>query len=206
MFTSIWWWRCCLLWNNSVWWPLYCTCHLLLLRYPYWFCWSVDTETWMQTQHSSTMWFITIMYTNSVIFCVVNLVITVNSECKLSVSDTRYESKLCSSKHIADAVSEVSECKPRPVVVELPWPNNTNIHRMTPTHVEVNIRSYFKGKERNNFAMSFTWAGWFIQFNIIWFFRCTNVEEDAKLVKAQQYVFQLWQERGQYQSCLLPVV
>ena len=137
---------------NGVWWPLYRTCQLLLLHYPYWYCWSVDTETWMQTQHISTMWFITIMFTNSVIFCVVNLVITVNSECKLSASDTRYESKLCSSKHIADAVSEVSECKPRPVVVELPWPNNTNIHRMTPTHVEVNIRSYFKERESNIFS------------------------------------------------------
>ena len=93
------------------------------------------------------------MLSNIVIYGVLNLIITVNSECRLTASDARYESKFCSSKHIAEAVSEVSECKPRPVIVELPWPNNTNIHRMTPTHVEVSIRKYFKENLNNYYLL-----------------------------------------------------
>ena len=43
----------------------------------------------------------------------------------------------CSAEHIAEAVREASPCQPRPVVVRLPWPNNTEVHQMTPTHVQV---------------------------------------------------------------------
>ena len=52
-----------------------------------------------------------------------------------------YSPRQCSADLISQAVaaSEVSACQPRPQVVRLPWPNNTEVHQMTPTHVEVSI-------------------------------------------------------------------
>ena len=49
-----------------------------------------------------------------------------------------HSERSCSAEHIAEAVREGSPCQPRPVVVRLPWPNNTEVHQMTPTHVQVN--------------------------------------------------------------------
>ena len=48
-----------------------------------------------------------------------------------------HSERSCSAEHIAEAVREGSPCQPRPVVVRLPWPNNTEVHQMTPTHVQV---------------------------------------------------------------------
>ena len=50
-----------------------------------------------------------------------------------------YSLQQCSADLISQAVaaSEVSACLPRPQVVRLPWPNSTEVHQMTPTHVEV---------------------------------------------------------------------
>ena len=50
-----------------------------------------------------------------------------------------YSLQQCSGDLISQAVaaSEVSACLPRPQVVRLPWPNSTEVHQMTPTHVEV---------------------------------------------------------------------
>ena len=50
-----------------------------------------------------------------------------------------YSPQQCSADLISQAVaaSEVSACLPRPQVVRLPWPNSTEVHQMTPTHVEV---------------------------------------------------------------------
>ena len=50
----------------------------------------------------------------------------------------------CSAEHIAEAVREASPCQPRPVVVRLPWPNNTEVHQMTPTHVQVSTNAELK--------------------------------------------------------------
>ena len=63
---------------------------------------------------------------------------THSSQCSLSEA-ARYESRQCSSDLISEAVaaSELSSCQPRPLAVRLPWPNNTEVHQMTPTHVEV---------------------------------------------------------------------
>merc|ERR1712044_112201 len=43
----------------------------------------------------------------------------------------------CRSNHIKQALQKNIMCKPSPVIVKLPWPNNTDIQQMTPTHVEV---------------------------------------------------------------------
>ena len=43
----------------------------------------------------------------------------------------------CSSDHIRLAVEGMQPCRPRPATLPLPWPNHTNIHQMTPTHVSV---------------------------------------------------------------------
>lgn len=43
----------------------------------------------------------------------------------------------CRSNHIKQALQKNMMCKPSPVIVKLPWPNNTDIQQMTPTHIEV---------------------------------------------------------------------
>jgi len=43
----------------------------------------------------------------------------------------------CRSNHIKQALHKNIMCKPAPVIVKLPWPNNTDIQQMTPTHIEV---------------------------------------------------------------------
>lgn len=36
----------------------------------------------------------------------------------------------CSDLHISAAVENIQVCKPRPVIVVLPWPNNTNVQQV----------------------------------------------------------------------------
>jgi len=43
----------------------------------------------------------------------------------------------CTDEHELDAVRKKVHCTPRPRVVQLPWPNDTSVHQMTPGHVEV---------------------------------------------------------------------
>jgi len=43
----------------------------------------------------------------------------------------------CRSHHIKQALQENVLCRPSPVIVKLPLPNNTDIQQMTPTHVEI---------------------------------------------------------------------
>ena len=68
---------------------------------------------------------------------------TLSSQCPGPEAGHRghYSPHQCSANLISQAVaaSEVSACQPRPQVVRLPWPNNTEVHQMTPTHVEVSI-------------------------------------------------------------------
>ena len=68
---------------------------------------------------------------------------TLSSQCPGPEAGHRghYSPRQCSADLISQAVaaSEVSACQPRPQVVRLPWPNNTEVHQMTPTHVEVSI-------------------------------------------------------------------
>ena len=36
----------------------------------------------------------------------------------------------CTDLHISAAVENIQVCKPRPVIVTLPWPNNTNVQQV----------------------------------------------------------------------------
>ena len=36
----------------------------------------------------------------------------------------------CSSEHVHSALAVISQCKPREVVIQLPWPNNTDIQQV----------------------------------------------------------------------------
>ena len=68
----------------------------------------------------------------------VSVLLRLTSGCGLSSSETQFEARECSGEHVKTALEETCSCVPRPVVVRLPWPNNTDVHHMTPTHVEVN--------------------------------------------------------------------
>jgi hypothetical protein len=46
--------------------------------------------------------------------------------------------EVCSNDHIAASLENIEGCKPRPVIIQIPWPNNTNVQQMTPTHVQIN--------------------------------------------------------------------
>jgi len=58
-------------------------------------------------------------------------------ENEMAVISTYSEHKVCDQKHIKDSLKANVGCKPSRVVLELPWPNSTDIQQMTPTHVEV---------------------------------------------------------------------
>ena len=51
-------------------------------------------------------------------------------------SDYKYEST-CSNKHIGEALRANVGCRLVETVVALPWPNNTLVQQMTPTHISV---------------------------------------------------------------------
>jgi hypothetical protein len=44
----------------------------------------------------------------------------------------------CTRTHEMNAVKYKVYCQPRPRLVRLPWPNDTSVHKMTPSHVEAN--------------------------------------------------------------------
>jgi len=59
-------------------------------------------------------------------------------ESNLAVLTSSYTAhRTCSQQHIKDSLKSNIGCKPMTVVLELPWPNNTDIQQMTPTHIEV---------------------------------------------------------------------
>lgn len=69
------------------------------------------------------------------LLCIITLA---QGSCIPSQGDYSYTTNTeCTSEHIKEALSSHSSCKPRPVVMVLPWPNNTSVHQMTPTQVEV---------------------------------------------------------------------
>ena len=43
----------------------------------------------------------------------------------------------CSQSHISSSLRGEAPCQPRDKVIKVPWPNNTDVHRVTPTHVTV---------------------------------------------------------------------
>ena len=36
----------------------------------------------------------------------------------------------CSDLHVQQAVENIEICKPRPTIVQLPWPNNTDVQQV----------------------------------------------------------------------------
>jgi len=44
----------------------------------------------------------------------------------------------CTKNHEMSVIRSKVHCQPRPRLVRLPWPNDTSVHKMTPSHVEVN--------------------------------------------------------------------
>jgi hypothetical protein len=45
-------------------------------------------------------------------------------------SNCRPNAEQCSKEHIQSALAVISPCKPREVVIQLPWPNNTDIQEV----------------------------------------------------------------------------
>jgi len=43
----------------------------------------------------------------------------------------------CSRDHISSSLRGEAPCQPRDKVIVVPWPNNTDVHQITPTHVTV---------------------------------------------------------------------
>jgi len=43
----------------------------------------------------------------------------------------------CSRDHITDSLRGLAPCRPRDKVIPVPWPNNTDIHQLSPSHVVV---------------------------------------------------------------------
>jgi len=64
-----------------------------------------------------------------------NLVISVIVLLPAAANCEYIEAAKCSRAHIEQALGGISSCTPREVVVQLPWPNNTDIQQMTPSHV-----------------------------------------------------------------------
>ena len=54
------------------------------------------------------------------------------------VSTSFSDSQTCDEGHVRDSLRQNTECRPRPIIMRLPWPNNTNIQQMTPSYVEIN--------------------------------------------------------------------
>ena len=108
--------------------------------------WSVGWETWTATQLYTTVhtsWCSPRDHSSRTMLhrlMTVSVLLRLTRCCSLSSSETVFEARECSAEHVKTALEETCSCVPRPVVVRLPWPNNTEVHHMTPTHVEVNNR------------------------------------------------------------------
>ena len=79
------------------------------------------------------------MHSQALILYFVSFIVLTSSKCQVSHAEVGYHDQTCSQDIIVEAVelAESCQCQPRQVVVQLPWPNNTDVHHMTPTHVEV---------------------------------------------------------------------
>ena len=49
------------------------------------------------------------------------------------------ELRACDGGHVRESLRQNTECRPRPSIMRLPWPNNTDVQQMTPSYVEVNL-------------------------------------------------------------------
>merc|ERR1712025_1477854 len=48
-----------------------------------------------------------------------------------------YRRDVCTPDHVKEAIKSNKICSPRPVIVQLPWPNNTNVQQMSPQHISL---------------------------------------------------------------------
>eukprot|EP00092_Neocalanus_flemingeri_P008841 GFUD01009515.1.p1 GENE.GFUD01009515.1~~GFUD01009515.1.p1 ORF type:complete len:364 (+),score=64.00 GFUD01009515.1:123-1214(+) len=77
-----------------------------------------------------------------VVIVIVTLLI-VYTECSQYCEDLDLESttfspmQSCDDRHIRKSLKQNMECKPRPVIMRLPWPNNTDVQQMSPSYIEV---------------------------------------------------------------------
>ena len=55
------------------------------------------------------------------------------------LGELRYTGAECSAELTGGAVEGGADCRPRPVLLSLPWPNHTTVHQMTPTQVAVDL-------------------------------------------------------------------
>jgi len=64
--------------------------------------------------------------------------ISESSEPRAPVKRSSYlPATLCSRDHISSSLRGEAPCQPRDKVIVVPWPNNTDVHQLTPTHVTV---------------------------------------------------------------------
>merc|ERR1711892_921310 len=60
------------------------------------------------------------------------------TSCAIDHAHVQYNySASCTSAHVRETLKSDKMCSPRPVIVQLPWPNNTNVQQMTPSHIEL---------------------------------------------------------------------
>jgi len=75
-------------------------------------------------------------------FLLMSLIISIVVQNTLSYSGSDltgnvYIGKICSNKHVKDSLKGVAPCIARDKVIPVPWPNNTDIHQLSPSHVVV---------------------------------------------------------------------
>ena len=62
---------------------------------------------------------------------ILSLVLLISTSLASALLDRLTSSDQCTDQHISAAVDNIEECKPRPVIVKIPWPNNTNVHQVS---------------------------------------------------------------------------
>ena len=67
------------------------------------------------------------------LFLIFVLASTLASKCDQKEFQTEFtfsQTEICSSDHISASLETTQDCKPRPVILQLPWPNNTNVQQV----------------------------------------------------------------------------
>merc|ERR1711892_1494557 len=60
------------------------------------------------------------------------------TSCAIDHAHVQYNySASCTSEHVKETLKSDKMCSPRPVIVQLPWPNNTDVQQMTPHHISL---------------------------------------------------------------------
>ena len=62
---------------------------------------------------------------------ILSLTLLISTSLASALLDRLTSSDQCTDQHISAAVDNIEECKPRPVIVKIPWPNNTNVQQVS---------------------------------------------------------------------------